>query len=128
MSMRFRERPSGYDEPVDEAVAAYIESIPAEHRQLFDRLHGLILTAVPEADVVLSYQLPTYKAGKRKLFLAAWKHGVSLYGWGEDRDGGFSARHPELLSGAATMRIRAEDAAAIGDEEFVALARAALAP
>lgn len=113
---------------VEDAVAAYIEAIPAPHRALFDRLHGLILTAEPAADVVLAYQIPAYKVGKRTLYLAAWKHGVSLYGWGEDRDGGFLARHPELKSGRATLQLRPEDAAAIADEEFVELARAALAP
>lgn len=113
---------------VDDAVAAYIEAIPPGHRALFDRLHGLILTAQPNADLVLSYKIPAYKAGRRTLYLAAWKHGVSLYGWGEDRDAGFLARHPDLKSGRATLQLRPEDAAGIGDEEFVELARAALAP
>jgi hypothetical protein len=66
--------------------------------------------------------------GKRRLFVGAWKHGLSVYGWGHDRDGGFSARHPELLTGKATIRLRPADAAEIPDEEFAGLASAALAP
>ena len=58
---------------MDDAVRAYIEAIAPEHRPLFDRLHRLILDAHPEAAVVLSYQMPTYKVGRRRLFLAAWK-------------------------------------------------------
>ncbi|HEU5003813.1 MAG TPA: DUF1801 domain-containing protein [Actinomycetota bacterium] len=113
---------------MEDAVQAYIDAIPPEQRELFDRLHTLIRAAAPDAEVVLSYQIPTFKVGKRRLFLAAWKHGVSLYGWGEDRDGGFLSRHPELKSGRATLRLRPTDAEAIGDEEFLALATAALAP
>lgn len=108
-------------------VQEYIDDIPAEHRPLFDRLHRLIVQAQPEAELVWSYQMPTFRVGKRRLFVAAWQHGISLYGWGEDRDGGFSSRHPELLSGKATIRLRPEDAADISDDEFLGLARAALA-
>lgn len=106
----------------------YIDAIPALHRPLFDRLHELILAAHPDAAVVLSYQIPTYKVGRRRLYLAAWQHGVSIYGWQEDRDAGFSTRHAELKSGKATIRLRPQDAAAISDEEFTGLIRAALAP
>ncbi|HEX4016209.1 MAG TPA: hypothetical protein VHX15_05675 [Frankiaceae bacterium] len=52
---------------VDEAVQHYIEQIPAEHRPLFDRIHALILEVRPDASVVISYQMPTYKIGKRRL-------------------------------------------------------------
>ncbi len=113
---------------MDEAVQLYIDSIPATHRPLFDRLQGLILGVNPDAAVVLSYRIPTYKVGRRRLYLAAWQHGVSIYGWQADRDGGFSTRHPELKSGQATIRLRPQDAAAISDQEFTDLIRAALEP
>lgn len=110
---------------MDETVQAYIDGIPAEHRALFDRLHGLILAAHPEAAVVLSYKMPTYQVGRRRLFLAAWKHGVSIYG-SHGRDAGFASRHAELQAGKATIQLRPEDAAGIPDDEFRDLARAAL--
>jgi len=111
---------------MDEEVRDYIDGIPAEHRPLFDRLHRLILEAHPEAAVVISYQIPTYTVGGRRLYLGAWRHGVSLYGWRHGSDAGFASRHPELTSGKATIRVRPEDAAAIGDDELRDLARAAL--
>lgn len=111
---------------VDEAVRDYIASIAAEHRPLFDRLHQLILEAHPGATVVLSYQIPTYKAGKRRLYLGAWKHGVSIYGWQQGHDGGFVDRHPSLRTSKGTIQLRPEDAASIPDDEFRDLARAAL--
>jgi hypothetical protein len=120
------DRAGGANRRVDEAVQAYIDGIAPEHRPLFDRLHGLILDVRPDADVVLSYDMPTYKVGRRRLFLAAWKHGVSMYGWGRGHDAGFIARHPALKSGQATIRLRPEDAAGIPDDEFRDLVRAAL--
>lgn len=78
--------------------------------------------------MVISYQIPTYKAGRRRLYLAVWQHGVSIYGWQEDRDGGFSRRHAQLLTGRATIRLGPSDADEIPDEEFRELARSVLAP
>ena len=111
---------------MDAAVKDYIDSIRAEHRPLFDRLHRLILETHPEAAVVISYQMPTYKVGRRRLFLGVWKHGVSIYGWDHGQDGGFTARHPELKTGQGTLRLRPGDAAGIADDEFRDLVRAAL--
>jgi len=112
---------------VDDAVQGYIDAIAAESRPVFDRLHRLIMVACPDAALALSYRMPTYKVGRRRLYVGAWKHGLSLYGWQPGRDGGFAARHPELTTGKATIRLRPRDAAGIADEEFTDLARAALA-
>jgi hypothetical protein len=111
---------------MDDAVRDYIDAIPSEHRPLFDRLHRLVLEAHPDAAVMLSYQIPTYKVGRRRLFLGVWRHGVSVYGWQEGHDAGFSERHPELRSGKGTLRLRPADAAGISDDELRDLARAAL--
>jgi len=111
---------------VDEAVQRYIEQIAPEHRPLFDRIHALILQECPDASVVLSYQMPTYKVGKRRLYVGAWKHGLSLYGWKGQEGDDFLARHPELRTSKGTIQLRTEDSGAISDDEFRALARAAL--
>ncbi|MFD5784451.1 iron chaperone [Streptomyces sp. NPDC126933] len=108
-------------------VRKYIDGIGSEHRPLFDRVERLILEAYPEAGPVLSYGMPTYRVGGRKLHVGVWQHGVSIYGWGTDRDAGFSSRHPELLSGKATIRLRPQDAADIADDELRDFIRAALA-
>jgi len=108
----------------DEAVREYIDGIDARHRPLFER----ILAVYPQATVVISYQMPTYRVGSRGLYLGAWQHGISLYGWPQGRDGGFMARHPDLRSGKGTIRIGPQDAAGITDEDLDALVRAALRP
>jgi len=112
---------------MDDRVRAYTEAIAAEHRPLFDRVYRLVLEAHPEAVVVISYDIPTFKVGRRRFFVGVWRHGISLYGWQVGRDAGFVSRHPELLSGRATLRLRPQDAADISDDEFRELARAALA-
>jgi uncharacterized protein YdhG (YjbR/CyaY superfamily) len=111
---------------MDDAVRDYIDAIDPEHGPLFDRLHRLVLEACPDAAVVLSYQIPTYKVGRHRLFLGVWRHGVSIYGWQEGRDGGFTDRHPELRTSKGTIRLRPGDAAAIDDHELRDLVRAAL--
>jgi hypothetical protein len=117
----------GHNGEMDEAVRSYIDAIDPAHRPLFDRIHRLILAAHPEAAVVLSYEIPTYKVGRRRLYVGAWQHGISIYGWQQDRDGGFTARHPELLTGKATIKLRPQDAATIADDELLGLVSAALA-
>ncbi|HUK73120.1 MAG TPA: DUF1801 domain-containing protein [Streptosporangiaceae bacterium] len=118
--------PGRHNAQVDQAVRGYMDAITPEHRPLFDRLHLLILQVRPDAAVVLSYQIPTYKAGRRRLYLGAWKHGVSVYGWQQGRDAGFTSRHPELKNSKGTIQLRPEGAADIPDDEFRDLVRAAL--
>ena len=118
---------AGDNGPVDDAAQGYIEAIDPRYRPLFDRVHGLIMAAYPEATVVLSYKMPTYRVGARRLHLGVWKHGVSLYG-AEGRDAGFTARHPALRTSKGTIQLRPEDATGISDAELTALIRAALEP
>ncbi len=113
---------------MDEDVLAYMRAIDPEHRPLFDRLHAIVLAAHPDADVAIAYGMPAYRVGKRRLSLGVWAHGVSVYGWRDDRDGGFVARHPELSSGKRTIRISPRDAAQVSDEELRGLLGGALEP
>ena len=111
---------------MDEAVRRYIDGIDPAFRPLFDQIHELVMAAHPEATVVLSYRMPTYKAGKRRLYVGAWQHGISLYGWGQGRDGGFAERHPELVGDKGTLKLPPTVAADIDDEELRAFLRAVL--
>ena len=116
----------GHNGAMDEAVKSYIDGIDPAHRPLFDRIHRLILVAHPDAAVVLSYRIPTYKVGRRRLYVGAWQHGISIYGWGKGGDGGFTERHPELRTSKGTIKLRPRDAAAIADDELLGLVSAAL--
>ena len=107
-------------------VADYIGAIDPGHRPLFDRVHRLILEACPQAELALSYDMPTYRHGNHRLNVGAWKHGISIYGWKSTGDGGLTDRHPELRTGADTIRLRTDQAGTVTDDELRALAHQAL--
>ena len=109
-----------------EEVAAYIDAIEADRRPLFDRVHLLIMEVQPEAEVILSYKMPTYVSGARRLHVGVWKHGLSFYGWQHGQDGGLVARHPDLDNGKGTLRLPLGEAARISDDELRAFAAAVL--
>jgi len=111
---------------VNDALRNYIDGIAPEHRPLFDRVHRLVVEAYPEAAMMLSYQIPTYKVGGRRLFVGVWKHGLSIYGWQRGREAGFAERHPELKTSKGSIQLRPSDAADIPDAELRDLVRAAL--
>jgi hypothetical protein len=119
--------PAGTPEsgPMDEAVSRYRDEMDGEFRPVFDRLHRLIVATCPDAELVLSYGMPTFRVGRRRLNVGVWQHGLSLYA-SPSRDGGFSARHPALAAGKSTIKLRPADAEAIPDAEFQDLFRAAL--
>jgi len=112
---------------VNADVQAYLEQAAPEHQALFGRLRSVVLDVAPDAVEKISYSMPTYVVGRRKLSLGLWTHGLSLYGWGENRDGGFLAAHPELRTSKGTIQIRPDQAEAIDDDELRALVRAVLA-
>lgn len=108
-------------------VAAYMDAIDSERRTLFDRVHRLILEVQPDVEVVLSYKMPTYVSGDRRLHVGVWKHGLSFYGWKPGQDGGLAARHPDLDNGRGTLRLPVSESALISDAELRAFAAAVLA-
>ncbi|HVT69387.1 MAG TPA: DUF1801 domain-containing protein [Trebonia sp.] len=125
MAEQARAGDTGETGAMDDAVRRYRDDMDGEHRPLFDRLHRLILATCPDAGLALSYGMPTYRTGRRRLNIGTWKHGLSLY-VSPSRDGGFSARHPELAAGKGTIRLTPDDAARIPDTELRDLVRAAL--
>ena len=94
---------------MDEAVQGYVDAIPAGQRPLFDRLQSLILELYPEAEVVISYQIPTYKAKAGRVSLGLWKGGVSLYTTDPRHIEDFKARHPAVKTGKASLNFKVTD-------------------
>ena len=108
----------GEDPAVDAAVRAYVAAIPSHHRELYDRVHRLVLEAHPRATTAMSYSMPSYVVGGSRLHVGAWKHGLSFYGWSEGRDAGFAARHPDLVGSKGTIKLPPEAAERIDDDEL----------
>lgn len=110
-----------------DAARDFLAAIDADRRQLFDRVHRLVLEACPEADLVLSYKMPTFVVGRFSLHVGVWKHGLSFYGWEPGRDAGFCARHPELVGDRGTLKLPPDVAAGIPDDELRSFLAASLA-
>jgi uncharacterized protein YdhG (YjbR/CyaY superfamily) len=62
------------------SVDEYIASQPATVQPLLERVRNTIRKALPAADEVISYQIPTYKVqGRPVIYFAGWKQHYSLY-------------------------------------------------
>ena len=62
------------------SVDAYIAAQPGPAQAALEQVRSTIRKALPRADEVISYQIPTYKvAGGVVLYFAGWKQHFSLY-------------------------------------------------
>jgi uncharacterized protein YdhG (YjbR/CyaY superfamily) len=62
------------------SVDDYIAAQPETTQAILARVRHAIRRAVPDADEVISYQMPTYKKnGKPVIYFAGWKEHFSLY-------------------------------------------------
>ncbi|MGH3494628.1 MAG: hypothetical protein ACRDRL_05170 [Sciscionella sp.] len=120
-----RSRAHNATTPEAAQVQAYIEGIAAEHRPLFDRLQRLVLQVRPDAALDMSYGMLAYRVGaRRRLYIGAWKHGLSLYGWPQGCEAAIIARHPELKTSKGTLRLSPATAAQLTDAELRGLVQA----
>jgi len=70
----------GMAKPGFKSVDQYIASQPQAAQRALKRVRSSILKALPRAEEVISYNLPTYKLNNRSMFyFAGWKHHYSLY-------------------------------------------------
>lgn len=100
---------------LSEAVQRFIDAVPEDRRSQFDLLHALILELYPEAEVVISYQVPTYKAKSGWVALGYWKGGVSVYTNNPRHIAPFKAKHPAIKTNKASINFKSSEAIPVGD-------------
>ena len=62
------------------SVDEYIATHPEDVQAILERVRSTIRKAVPGAEEVISYQIPTYKLnGGAVLYFAGWKQHYSIY-------------------------------------------------
>jgi uncharacterized protein YdhG (YjbR/CyaY superfamily) len=62
------------------SVGEYIATHPEDVQAILQRVRNTIVKAVPGAEEVISYQIPTYKLhGGYVVYFAGWKQHYSLY-------------------------------------------------
>jgi len=66
--------------PHFESVDDYLASLPDATQEILQRVRSVIRKAVPDAEEVISYQIPTYKLnGRAAIYFAGFKEHFSLY-------------------------------------------------
>ena len=88
------------------SVDDYIALQPEAARPVLQQVRQIIRKALPEADEVISYKMPTYKLrGRAVLYLAGWRAHYSLYPSTARLVEAFKADlAPYELSGKGTIR------------------------
>ena len=62
------------------SVDHYISMQPADSQPILERVREAIRAALPDADEVISYQIPAYKVnGAMVIYFAGWKKHYSIY-------------------------------------------------
>jgi len=64
---------------VPETVDQYIAAFPAEVKKRMQQLRKTIKAAAPNADEVISYQIPGYKYFGMLVYFAAYKNHIGFY-------------------------------------------------
>src|SRR5262245_49888960 len=64
----------------DPRVDAYLAALPADQRELLERVSDQIRTVLPDAEETISYAMPAFRHGNRFVVsYAAWKKHCSIY-------------------------------------------------
>ena len=61
------------------AIDAYIARFPKETQRLLQQLRATILRAAPNAEEVISYQMPAYRQHGILVYFAAYHNHIGLY-------------------------------------------------
>ncbi len=63
-----------------ETIDEYIESFPENVQGILEKLRDTIRKTAPGAAESISYQMPTFKLGKKRLaYFSAWKNHIGFY-------------------------------------------------
>lgn len=61
------------------SIDEYIAGFPADVQVVLKRFRRAIREAAPDAEEVISYQIPTYKQNGMLVHFAAWKNHIGFY-------------------------------------------------
>ena len=60
-------------------IDGYISQFPADVQAILERVRATIRRAAPEAQEVISYQMPAFKQHGILVYFAAWTKHIGLY-------------------------------------------------
>lgn len=82
-----------------------MDAVPEDRKPFITRLHTLIMELYPQAEVGMSYKMPTYKAKGGWLALANQKKYLSLYTCGEHHIAAFKEKYPHIKTGKGCINL-----------------------
>ena len=94
---------------MNEAVKMYFESVPHERKGMVMKLHELIVGLYPDAEVDMSYKMPTYRANNSWVCWANQKSYVSLYTCGAPHIAEFKKKYPDIKTGKGCINFKPSD-------------------
>ena len=93
---------------MNKEVQRYVDAVSDDRRRLFDKLHALIMGLYPDAEVVIAYEVPMYRAKSGRVGLGYWKKGVSLY-TSARHSAEFRAKYPAIKTGKGSINFKVTD-------------------
>ena len=94
---------------MNKAVQRFVDAVSDNRRALYDKLEALIMGMYPDAEVGISYGIPTYKAKRGRVGLGYWKDGVSFFPFGGKYLDEFRAKYPAIRTGKGTINFKLTD-------------------
>ncbi|CAN5193734.1 DUF1801 domain-containing protein [soil metagenome] len=90
------------------SVDEYMGSLPEETRPVAEEIRQTIKQALPDADEVISYNIPTFKVdGRYVVYFAGYKGHVSLYPFPDDTS--LEKEIAPYRAGKGTLRFPIQD-------------------
>lgn|GEM_PF-1056454 len=87
-------------------IIQYIENVSDARKELFYRIHSIILRLYPAIQTAISYNIPKYYLSKEEwIFVSYNKQGISLHVGYKGKLLEFKAKNPGFSSGKACLHL-----------------------
>jgi len=90
-------------------VAAYFDAVPGKRVTHMTALHGRIISLYPNANIDMTYKMPTYRHGDGWVALANQQRYVSLHPCDAVNLVEFVPRYPNIKTGKGCINFRQSD-------------------
>ena len=94
---------------MNKEVQRYMDAVPEDRKQVVGKLHALIIGLYPNAEVDMSYKMPTYKAKGGWVAWANQKRYVSFYTCGPHHIAEFKEKYPAIKTGKGCINFKPTD-------------------
>ena len=90
------------------SVSEYLAHLPSEHRRMLGELRKTIRAAAPDAEELISYQMPAFRQNGMLVYYAAFRNHLSFFVGSPRIRRQFSAELEPFETGKGTLRFTPE--------------------